>query len=75
MDIYYVTSKNNIRDELHNKNTLKASITEVINLKNSINNKELRVNIFIFSYDSFFREYLSSEYRYFKKDRTENDML
>jgi DNA-dependent RNA polymerase len=75
MDIYYVTSKNNIRDDLHNKNTLKPSITEVIKLKNSINNKELRVNIFIFSYDSFFREYLSSEYRYFKKDRTENDML
>ena len=82
MDIYYVCSNANANGNAYNEikesfqnNCLIPSISEVINLNNSTNIKQLRINIFIFSYDLFFRQFLCSEYRYFNKNRLNNNKL
>ena len=56
MDIYYVCSNANANGNAYNEikesfqnNCLIPSISEVINLNNSTNIKQLRINIFIFS--------------------------
>lgn len=50
MDIYYVGSDIDINVEYgFRNNILKPSITEIINLKNSSNIKQLIINIYIFS--------------------------
>lgn len=70
LEIYYVTSSklaNNIKEGYRVENNsykfkkLIPSITKVIILNNGINNNQLIVNIYIFSCDTFFREYLTSK--------------
>ena len=82
MDIYYVTSSNldiNVKEGFRfingdsNKRVI-PSKTEIINLNNGINNNQLKVNIYIFSRDTFFREYLSSEYSLFYNSELRNNI-
>lgn len=67
LEIYYVTSSkldNNIKEGYRNiykdSKSLIASINELIRLNGVINNNTLEVKIYIFSYDTFFNEYLTS---------------
>lgn len=87
MEIYYVTSSkldNNVKEGFRFKegstNTsykfLIPSITEVISLNKPIKNKLLTVKIYIFSCDTFFREYLTSEFILFNNlERIKNMKL
>ncbi len=88
IDIYYVTSasgtelnNNNVKEGFRTEGYTKykcliPSITEVITLNKPIKNNKLIVNIYIFSYDTFFREYLTSGFKLFKKsDRIKNQKL
>nr|QWO71405.1 RNA polymerase [Termitomyces sp. K1Ag] len=70
LDIYYVSSSkldNKVKEGFRFNSgftiskSLIPSISEVINLNKSINNNKLIVNIYIFSCDTFFREYLTSD--------------
>nr|QWO71408.1 RNA polymerase [Termitomyces sp. K2P1] len=85
LDIYYVSSSkidNNVKEgfrnysDFTNYKCLIPSISEVINLNKSINNKKLIVNIYIFSCDTFFREYLTTDSLLFtKENRSKNTKL
>jgi hypothetical protein len=84
LDIYYVTSSElntNVKEGFRfegftNYKSLKSSITEVITLNKPIENNQLIVNIYIFSCDTFFREYLTSDFTLFNKsDRRKNQKL
>jgi hypothetical protein len=72
MNIFYVSSNlenNNIEESLkiednnnnYNKQgILLPSLQERINLKNNSENSILTINLYIFSYDSFFRKFLNT---------------
>ena len=76
LEIYYVTStlENEVKegyrsiDNLNNYKSLKPSLSEIISLNvgDSINNI-LELKIYIFSYEIFFNEYLTSNYIFPKK--------
>jgi hypothetical protein len=76
LNVYYVTSKldDNVKEgyrvnkDFGNFKQLIPSISENINLNKSIKNNQLNVNIYIFTYDTFFREYLTSKYKIFSRD-------
>jgi hypothetical protein len=65
MDIFYVSSNLKVEESLEFKNNnysydkeLLPSFQEKINLNNNSENNILTINLYIFSYDSFFREFL-----------------
>jgi hypothetical protein len=72
MDIFYVNSNlknNNIEkslkiednnDSYNKQGELLPSFQEKINLNNNSENNILTINLYIFSYDSFFRKFLST---------------
>jgi len=74
LEIYYVTSSN-LENEIEegyrpiyngfNYKSLIPSINEIITLNDGINNNILEVKIYIFSYDTFFKEFLTSNYKIF----------
>jgi DNA-directed RNA polymerase len=77
LEIYYVTSKLNkdikegFRSEKQDLNrsnkTLKPSLKEKINLNIPLENKILLVNIYIFSYNTFFNEFLKNNVSVFNR--------